>query len=422
MKKILILYPHFPPSNLAGVHRPRLFAQHLPSFGWEPTMLTVHEDFYEEKLDHNLVKLLPTDLRIVKVKARKRIGPIGDIGLRGFTQLYSRAKELIKTEKFDFLYIPIPSFYCALLGRLLHGATGIRYGIDYIDPWVHEFAGSKKMLSRAWWATKLANILEPIAVKKASLITGVAEGYYQPVLQRNPQLLNIVHGAMPYGGEASDHSILKELNIEPYIFKLKEEKFQLVYAGAMLPNAYKVLEAVFQSIKKNKVEFSDVEIHFIGTGKSPNDKEGFNIKPLAIEYGIWGDIVFEYPARIPYLDVLVHLQQADGIFILGSTEPHYTPSKTYQAVLSKKPLLAILHQESLAVELLKKVKLGEYIFFNGEQDIEKIEINFTTVLNDFRQFSSSFNPLSIDSSLFDAHSAKSVTQTLVTLLNRVVNA
>ena len=47
IKKILILYPHFPPSNLAGVHRPRLFAQHLPSFGWQPTILTVHEKYYE---------------------------------------------------------------------------------------------------------------------------------------------------------------------------------------------------------------------------------------------------------------------------------------------------------------------------------------------------------------------------------------
>ena len=51
------------------MHRPRLFAQHLPSFGWEPVILTVHEDFYEEKLDINLEKLLPLSLRIEKVNA-----------------------------------------------------------------------------------------------------------------------------------------------------------------------------------------------------------------------------------------------------------------------------------------------------------------------------------------------------------------
>ena len=107
-KKILILYPHFPPSNLAGVHRPRLFAQHLPSFGWEPIILTVHEQYYEEEADWNLVKLLPAGLRIEKVKAFPLTRPrlVGDIGLRSFFQLYNKAKGIIVKEGIDFLYIP----------------------------------------------------------------------------------------------------------------------------------------------------------------------------------------------------------------------------------------------------------------------------------------------------------------------------
>ncbi|MEZ5028756.1 MAG: hypothetical protein R2765_08220 [Ferruginibacter sp.] len=67
------------------------------------------------------------------------------------------------------------------MGRWLHHATGVPYGIDYIDPWVHVFAGSNKKLSRAWWATKVSAWLEPIAVKHASLITGVAASYYEGV-------------------------------------------------------------------------------------------------------------------------------------------------------------------------------------------------------------------------------------------------
>ena len=106
MKKVLILYPHFPPSNLAGVHRPRLFAQHLPSLGWEPIILTVNEKYYEEQPDYNLTKLLPPGLRIEKVSAFKITKPriIGDIGLRAFFQLYKRAMELIKSENIDFLF------------------------------------------------------------------------------------------------------------------------------------------------------------------------------------------------------------------------------------------------------------------------------------------------------------------------------
>ena len=169
MKKILIISPHYPPSNLAAVHRSRLFSQHLPAFGWNPIILTVHEDFYEEALDWNLHKLITYNQRIEKVSAIKVGKPrlVGDIGLRAYFQLRRRALELIRAEKIDFVYIPIPSFYTALLGPYLFKRTGIPYGIDYIDPWVHQFPGSERIFSRHWFSTQLANILEPIAVKHA---------------------------------------------------------------------------------------------------------------------------------------------------------------------------------------------------------------------------------------------------------------
>lgn len=420
MKKILILYPHFPPSNLAGVHRPRLFAQHLPAFGWEPVILAVHEDFYEERPDYNLVKLLPRSLRIEKVKAFKRFGPVGDIGLRGFFQLFKKGKELLRKEAFDFLYIPIPSFYCALLGRLLHDSTGVLYGIDYIDPWVHFFPGSEKVFSRHWFSTRLAKFLEPIAIKKASLITGVAEGYYQPVLERNPHLKNKVAGAMPYGAEVKDHEIVSALNIQPYLFTKDKEKLQLVYAGAMLPKAYDPLEQIFEAIVSNKQEFSNVEFHFIGTGKSTDDNNCYNIKTLAEKYGLWDEVVFEYPARIPYLDVLVHLNIADAIFILGSTEPHYTPSKVYQAILAEKPIFAVLHKICSAVTVIQQSGAGCVLSFDGPMDTKRISESFGSSFSSFKNFINNFKRGQVNSKLFNEYSAFAVTEKLVALLNKTL--
>lgn len=422
MKKILIIYPHFPPSNLAGVHRPRLFAQHLPEFGWEPVILTVHEKYYEEEPDYNLVKLLPEDLRIEKVHAYKITKPriIGDIGLRSFFQLYKKAKQLIQKEKFDFLYISIPSFYCALLGRWLHATTGIKYGIDYVDPWVHPFPGSDKKFSRHWWSTKLAQLLEPVAVKRASLITGVAEGYYLPVLERNPQLKKTaITGAMPYGGEKRDIEILKELNLKPYLFSKKKDTIQLVYAGAMLPKAYQPLEAIFKAISKQRDEFKNVEFHFIGTGSRANDENSYNIKPLAEKYNLWQTNVYEYPKRIPYLDVLTHLSYADGIFILGSTEPHYTPSKSYQAILSGKPIFAILHEQSTAVQLLLSSEASRVLTFGNDTDLEDLAENFNQSMKEFLCFKKNFDPNQINGSSFASFSALSVTDKLAKLLDKV---
>jgi hypothetical protein len=420
MKKILILYPHFPPSNLAGVHRARLFAQHLPEFGWEPIVLTVDERYYEETLDWNLAKLLPSDLRIEKVKAFKNTKPrlIGDIGLRAFFQLYKRAKELVISEKVDFLCIPIPSFYCALLGRWMHESTGIKYGIDYIDPWVHSFPGSNKIFSRHWFSTQLAKFLEPIAVKKASLITGVAEGYYKAVLERNPRVKEqAVCGAMPYGGEEADHAMVSGLKVQPYLFEKKTDKIQFIYAGAMLPKAYKPLEAIFASISGNPEQFKNVEFHFIGTGSSANDAESYNIKPLAEKCNLWQTTVYEYPKRIPYLDVLVHLNIADAVFILGSTEPHYTPSKTYQGVLSKKPLIAVLHSESTAVKIIRDSQAGLVLDFDGEAGIATIEKGFEPFFKKAKTFVENFNPELVNQQVFEQYSAKNVTKQLAAMLD-----
>ena len=378
----------------------------------------MHEQFYEEALDQNLLQLVSKDLQIVKVNALNRIGPLGDIGLRSFFQLYSKAKEIIVQQEIHFLYIPIPTFYAALLGRWLHSSTKINYGIDYIDPWVHHFPGSNKIGSKHWWSSKLAKILEPIAVKKAALITGVAAGYYEGVFQRNPNLkIQAVAGAMPYGGEKADHELLKKLNIQPYLFQ-KNEKIQLVYAGAMLPKSYLPLEAIFKSIKANLSLFCNIEFHFIGTGKLANDAESHTIKPMAERYGLWQTVIFEYPKRIPYLDVLLHLDIANAVFILGSTEPHYTPSKTYQGVLSKKPLLAILHQHSTAIDVVRSSGAGLVLAFNGEKEIEKIEQDFSTVFSNFLSFAADFEPGQVKQEIFEAYSAKNVTRQLADLLNK----
>lgn len=423
MKKILLISPHYPPSNLAAVHRTRLFAQHLPSFGWEPLILTVHEDSYEETLDWNLVKLLPEKQQIEKVKAFPVTKPrlIGDIGLRGYFQLRKKALQLVQNEKIDFVFILIPSFYVSLIGPYLHRKTGVRYGIDYIDPWVHVFPGSNKLFSRHWWSTKLAQWLEPKAVKYASLITGCAEGYYKGVQERNSHLLaQTVFGAMPYGGEAQDHAIVPTLHLKPYLFE-PNAKLQFVYAGALLPKAFSVLAAVFEAIAANKELFAGTEFHFIGTGKVANDANSFTVRPFAEEFGLWGTVVFEYPKRIPYLDVLVHLNAADAVFILGSTEPHYTPSKVYQGVLSKKLLLAVLHSESTAVEVINRSEAGVVLAFNGPDDIDTVKNKFSEFFLKWQFLRKTFDPERVHHFEFERYSAFEVTRQLSELLNKVTS-
>src|SRR6476620_4376592 len=87
----VLVSPHFPPSSLAGVHRARHLAKHLPAVGWRPIVLCVNEKHHEERLDPDLARLVPSELHIIKVDAwpasLTRLAGIGDIGLRAYHHL-----------------------------------------------------------------------------------------------------------------------------------------------------------------------------------------------------------------------------------------------------------------------------------------------------------------------------------------------
>jgi hypothetical protein len=164
-----------------------------------------------------------------------------------------------------------------------------------------------------------------------------------------------------------------------------------------------------------------VNFHFIGTGKTPNDPLGYNIKPIAQRYNLWESIVWEYPARIPYLDVLVHLNEADGVFILGSTEPHYTPSKVFQAVLSKKAIMAVLHRNSTALEVINLTNAGITCPIDPEH-LENVSVDFVRQFKIYLEFLQNFDPKTVNMDYFYPYSAKSVTGSLAKLLNDAVGA
>ena len=67
---------------------------------------------------------------------------------------------------FDFIWIPIPSWYTSLLGRVAQRKFGIPFGIDYIDPWVYQLTEYEKTFSRQWWTRQVALRLEPKAIRK----------------------------------------------------------------------------------------------------------------------------------------------------------------------------------------------------------------------------------------------------------------
>ena len=65
-------------------------------------------------------------------------------------------------------------------------------------------------------------------------------------------------------------------------------------------------------------------------------------------------MVRETPSRIGYTQALAVLRDASGILLLGSRERHYTASKLYPALMARRPLLALFHEASTVVDVLRR--------------------------------------------------------------------
>lgn len=408
MRTVAIVAPHFVPSNLASVHRARLLAQHLEDFGWRPIIVTTDSRHYEEAPDGGLTGLVDPSLEIIRTGALpvRPLRFVGDIGIRALPWHYQALKKLRRERRADFVLITVPSFFSALLGPMLWRQAPLPYGIDYIDPWVHPWPGADVRFSKAWASYRLGAFCEPRCVRHASLISGVAPGYFEGVLERNPALRQTcVTAAMPYGFSTRDFEAVRQSPEPLSEFAAGDGNFHLVYAGALLPKARSVLERLLQGVallRSQGGEGQRLRLHFIGTGSSPTDPQGFNVLPLAEKLELTG-IVTEHPHRMAYLRVLNHLVSAGGVLVLGSTEPHYTPSKVFQAVQARRPVLAFLHRDSTAVDVLEQARAGQAVRLT-ESDLptpECVAQSLAAVMS-----TQNYDPTKVDWQRFEAFSAR----------------
>jgi glycosyltransferase involved in cell wall biosynthesis len=381
MRRVLMVSPHFPPDTSAGAHRVRLLAPHLPMHGWDPTVVTVEESGYEGRLDPELASLVPASVRIVRAPAwpaglTRRLG-IGDLGLRALSGLRGTCRRLLSEERFDALFITIYPTYPALLGPGLKRRYRVPFVLDYQDPWVGSWgrdvggaadgsADAKSRISRV-----LASRLEPAVVRAADALTAVSARTYEDVLARVAGARPRACAAIPLGFETRDLEVLRERPRPNRHFDVRDGLMHVCYVGTILPTGAGVLRAVLAALADRRRRapevFGRVRMHFLGTSNQRGADQPYRVLPVASELGV-ADLVTEEPIRLDYLDALNVQAQADALLLLGSSEPHYTPSKVFPAMITGRPAIAVYHAASSVIPLLAGYGAARVITFQNGSD------------------------------------------------------
>lgn len=420
-RRLALVSGHFPPSNLVGAQRARLWSRYLPEFGWEPVVVTGDPAQYEERPDPDLERLVAPGLTVIHAKTlpTRPVRLVGDIGIRSFWGCYQALGQMAKAREIDFVMVTIPSNYLAPVGRLVHLRHGLPFGIDYQDPWVNRWTGEEKPFSRGWASNKLAEILEPWSVRDAALITGMAPGYVAGMLERNPRVATQAELAyMPMGTAPEDYALVRSLGRAPFLFDAGDGRFHMIYAGALLPAGFVVLDRFLAGLRALRELAPQVAarlvVHFVGTGSSPDDPQGHRVMPRARAAGV-EEMVDEHPHRIGYVDTLNHLMHSSAVLVLGSTEGHYTPSKVFQAMLSERPVFAMLHRDSTAVAMIRSAHVGEVLTLT-EGELPSADSVATSLLGFIER--PTYEAASVDRSIFEGYSARESTRLFAEALDR----
>ena len=350
-RKVLILAPQFPPCSLAGVHRARFLATYFRRYGWEPIVLTVRADAYERDVDPALLRLLDPTVRVDRVSAwpvwlTRRFG-LGDITIRAWRALSAAADRIARRDCPAVVFTTVLPTYHSLIAARLARRYRLPLVLDYQDPWVTEEGAAHPIWSKRGVNHRLATLLEPRVLRWTNHVTAVSDGTWKLIRQRHPILPESHFTTLPIGGDPADFTALCKQTTAAQ--QSGEGLVRFAYVGTIWPQVMGTVRALLDALLELKVHspavYARVRFEFVGTQAGHPDQVRPQVQPLAEQMGV-GDAVRESPHRVPYLDALRTMTVSQVLLILGSNLPHYSASKLFPCLMSGKPVLAIIHEDS----------------------------------------------------------------------------
>ncbi len=418
--RLLIVSPHFPPTNAADMQRVRLVLPYLSEHQIDAEVLVVSPEDVASPLDPWLVEGLPAEVPVHQVRALglrwSRIPGLGTLGFRAIRALAAAGDDLLRGKDFDLVYFSTTVFAVHSLGRRWRRKFGVPFVMDYQDPWVSDYYREHPQITPPGGRVKYAIVSgmnrrqEPRVLRECSGITSVSAAYPEQLQGRYPWLAIRRHGTespepsarrgqvpqalrvmpslvLPFPGDRRDFERVKKDDIRQSVFDPKDGLRHWVYVGrgggdmalalrgifAALAKAFQKPEGIEPRIGDQASETdlslpsqSSLRLHFIGTSYAAAGRGLKTIEPLAQEFGL-GSMVSEHPNRISYSETLRCLLDAEALIVPGSDDPGYTASKIYPYLLAEKPMLAVFHEQSSVVDLIRKVGGGRVVpFVTGE--------------------------------------------------------
>jgi glycosyltransferase involved in cell wall biosynthesis len=394
MKKVLIITYYWPPGSGAGVQRWLKFSKYLPSFGWEPVILTVDPEFAAyPAIDNSLETEISSDLKIYKTRAtdyfriynkdKKKIPSAGfasndSKGIKGKIMRFIRgnffipdprkgwnkcafrkACEIIDNEDIKYIITTSPPHSTQLIGlKLKNKYPGIRWIADLRDPWTDIYYYNQ------FYHTFIAKIIdrkyENQVFQSADKIITVGKSLKDLFAAKIPGIKNKSE-VITNGFDEDDFKDLISTN---------PEKFTISYIGT-LSDSYPI-RGFLDALNGFREKGNDFNLKFVGT-VSPEQKELIlsKIEKSSVEFIPYVDhaIAIKYMLDTNALLLIIPDHQSNKSIITG---------KLFEYIASGKPVICLGPVDGDAAEIIKEACNNDSFKYD---DISGIEAFLVTLIS-----------------------------------------
>ncbi len=345
-RPILVIAYYFPPLGLSGVQRTLKFVKYLPSFGWQPTVLTVTPTGYFAQDESLLEELQGLDIDIVRVgsldpnsffkkkgtvkmpseRTRKFLSFMSDSffipdnKIGWMNKAVKAAIQLHEQKKFNLVFATAPPFTDFLIGKELRKKLHLPLVIDYRDPWLEYPLKYYPTPLHRWLNYRMEKKVLPSASRIIVTNRRVKELMIKryTFLEYNDILI------IPQGFDPKDFEDTRPSPLP--------SKFTITHAGVFYgdrsPKYFlQALKKIFTDRPNLKDKFV---VNLVGAIQEEHSKL---IKSLGLEGNV------NSTGYLPHAECIHQLQSSDLLW-LSVNNDRQSPGKVYEYLGAKKPILA----------------------------------------------------------------------------------
>jgi glycosyltransferase involved in cell wall biosynthesis len=380
MHKVLIVTYYWPPGSGAGVQRWLKFSKYLPSYGWEPVVLTVDPGYASyPAIDYTLENDIPEIVRVYKTKSSNYFRVYGkdksgiissgfansdNSGFRskilrfirgnffipdprrGWNKFaFRKACELIENERISHIVTTSPPHSTQLIGlKLKKKYPSIKWLADLRDPWTDIYYYS--MFYHTWPAKLYDSKLEKQVLSGADRIITVGRSLKKDFSVKAGKTGDKIK-IIPNGYDEDDFTLT---------MKVQPVHFTISYVGT-LSEAYPV-EGLLKAITNLRKTGTVIKLLFAGS-VSPGRKE------LILSYMSPEDVQFinyvDHATAIKYmlsgsaLLLIIPVHKSSRSIITG---------KLFEYIATGNPVICLGPPDGDAAEILSGAAAGNTFDYN----------------------------------------------------------